>query len=207
MAHVSTDPIASKFSLITQAPDIATIRIISQADTSEWRIVQDYHDKSALKGFANVGGLWAFLGGVFAVFFGISILQIVFGMCFCSSTIRGVYNSFIGVKSISVFGLVHSFQEDRIQNACHDKYPQMSRDLDIPPSQWGLISFLVHYLIDVDMLHDPNTNPSSHSTSTLESIPLDNLDGHANEAQDINDVENLPTSSDPVSTTRQNTPQ
>jgi len=80
----------------------------------------------------------------------------------------------------------------------------MSRDLDIPPSQWGLMSFLVHYLIDVDVLHDPDTNSSRQSTSISETIPLDNLDGHANEAQDINDVEDLPTSSDPV---RQNTLQ
>jgi len=83
----------------------------------------------------------------------------------------------------------------------------MARDLDIPPSQWGLMSFLVHYLIDVDVLHDSNTNSSSHSTSTSETIPLDNLDARANEAQpqDINhDVEDLPTSSTPVSATQQN---
>jgi len=94
MAHVSTDPIASNFSLIARAPDIATIRIISQADTSEWRIVQDYRDKSALNGFASVGGLWSFLGGIFAVLFGLPILQIVFGMNFCSS-LRGVYTTLL----------------------------------------------------------------------------------------------------------------
>jgi hypothetical protein len=71
---------ASTSPLITQAPNIATIRIISQTDTSEWRIFQDYHDKSALKGFASVGGLWSFLGGIFVVIFGTSILQIVFGI-------------------------------------------------------------------------------------------------------------------------------
>jgi len=80
MAHVSTDPMASTSPLITQAPNIATIRITSQVDTSEWRIFQDYRDKSALKGFASVGGLWSFLGGIFAVFFGTSMLQLVFGM-------------------------------------------------------------------------------------------------------------------------------
>ena len=82
MAQVSTDPIASSFPLITRAPDIATIRLISQADISEWRIVQDYRDKSVFTGFASVGGLWSFLEGIFAVIFGLSILQIVFGMYF-----------------------------------------------------------------------------------------------------------------------------
>ena len=79
MAHVSTDPMASTSPLITQAPNIATIRIISQIDITGWRITQDYRDKSALSGFASVGGLWSFLGGIFAVFFGASILQTVFG--------------------------------------------------------------------------------------------------------------------------------
>ncbi len=200
MAHVSTDPIASTSPLITQASNIATIRIISQTDTSEWRIIQDYRDKSALSGFASVGGLWSFLGDIFALFFGISILQIVFGMYICSSIGR-VHNSFKGMKPISFFGLVHFFQEDRIKSVCHDKYPQISRDLDIPPHQWGFITFLVHYLIDVDVLYGSNTNFSNHSTSTLEDIPLDNLNGgDANGAQDRNDVEDLPTSPDPVIT-------
>ncbi len=201
MAHVSTDPMASTSPLITRAPDIATIRIISQTDTTEWRIIQDYRDKSALSGFASVGGLWSFLGGIFAVIFGTSILQIVFGMNFyLFYFIEEMIIFFEGMKPISIFGLVHLFQADRIQSVCLDKYPQIPWDLEISPDRWGFITFLVHYLIDVDLLYGSNRNFSNHSTSTLELVPLNDSNSGADNELDSSDVEKLSASSDSVIT-------
>jgi len=54
------------------------MRIIPLIDLADWRIIQEYRDRSVLKGFSTVGGLWTFLGGVFAFLFGKSISLIVF---------------------------------------------------------------------------------------------------------------------------------
>jgi len=78
--HVWPDPQAGTSPLIAQGSEVATIRITPQNDPSEWKIIRDYRDKSVLKGFASVGGLWAALGGIFAVLFGSSIIRIIFGM-------------------------------------------------------------------------------------------------------------------------------
>jgi hypothetical protein len=100
------------------------------------------------------------------------------------------------MKPISIFGLVHLFQADRIQSVCLDKYPQIPEDLEISADRWGFITFLVHYLIDVDLLYGPNKNFSNHSTSTLELVPLDNSNSGADNELDSVD-EKL---SDPVLT-------
>jgi len=77
--NVSPDPQASISNLIPRSPDVATIRIISQSDFTEVTIIQDYREKSVTKGFATIGGLWVFLGGIFTALFGSSIMRILFG--------------------------------------------------------------------------------------------------------------------------------
>lgn len=59
--------------------DIATLRIRALASTGNWRIVQDFRDKTILNGIASVGGLWTFLGGIFAALFGRSLVKILLG--------------------------------------------------------------------------------------------------------------------------------
>jgi hypothetical protein len=76
---ISPDPQVSISRLVPQSPEIATIRIISLSDFSEVTIIQDYREKSIPKGFATIGGLWTFLGGVFTALFGSSIMRILFG--------------------------------------------------------------------------------------------------------------------------------
>lgn len=41
--------------------------------------MQDSQEKSVLNGFATVGGFWAFTNGLFAIFFGSTLVMIVFG--------------------------------------------------------------------------------------------------------------------------------
>jgi hypothetical protein len=64
---------------MARSPDVANIRILSPNDFSNWRLIQDYRERSVLKGFAVVGGLWTFLCGVFAMVFGPSLLHLLFG--------------------------------------------------------------------------------------------------------------------------------
>jgi len=71
--EVFSDPKAS------QGAEMASIHMHYDGPRS-YRVIQDYRESSVLIGFSKVGGLWAFLGGVFATIFGSSILRIVLGM-------------------------------------------------------------------------------------------------------------------------------
>ena len=76
MVQVFNDPNPS----IPRAPEIRTLRIyISRFDTLPM-LIQEYREKSVLNGFAAVGGLWAFIGGFFAWFFGTSLHRVLLGM-------------------------------------------------------------------------------------------------------------------------------
>ena len=73
---VKPDSLASP--LITRASDVATIRIIPLKTTADWRVVEEYRDRSVLKGFSTVGGLWTFFSGIFVALFGSSLSMVVF---------------------------------------------------------------------------------------------------------------------------------
>jgi len=75
---VKPDPLASTSPLITRASDVATIRIIPLKTTADWRVVEEYRDRSVLKGFSTVGGLWTFFSGIFVALFGSSLSMVVF---------------------------------------------------------------------------------------------------------------------------------
>jgi hypothetical protein len=77
--HVFPDPQAGKSPLIVRSPEIATIRVTTVVDASEWVIIQDSKEKSFLNGLSQTGGLWTFLSGVFAAVFGSSLMRILFG--------------------------------------------------------------------------------------------------------------------------------
>jgi len=75
---VKPDSLASTSPLITRASDVATIRIIPLKTAADWRIVEEYRDRSVLKGFSTVGGLWTFFSGIFVALFGSSLSMVVF---------------------------------------------------------------------------------------------------------------------------------
>ncbi len=78
MVHVWPDPQASTLH-VPHAPDIATIRIISHSDFSDWDATRDARQRSVLTGFASVGGMWTLLDGVFMLAFGSYLMRILFG--------------------------------------------------------------------------------------------------------------------------------
>ena len=59
--------------------DTASLLVHYRNDFSDLRIVEEYREKSFLKGFAGVGGLWTFLVFFFGVLFGSSLGHVVFG--------------------------------------------------------------------------------------------------------------------------------
>ena len=82
MVHVFPDPQAGISPLIPRSPEISTLRAYVMMDNSEWILVEDNRDKSVIHGFSDVGGLWTFLSGTFAMVFGISLMRVLFGEYF-----------------------------------------------------------------------------------------------------------------------------
>jgi len=94
MAHVLPDPLAQTSLLIPNSAEISTIRLTVQNDYSDWKILQDYREKSILNGFASVGGLGTFLGGLFAIVYGSSIVRILFGgASYCALCLKEISDS------------------------------------------------------------------------------------------------------------------
>lgn len=77
--NVFTDPQAGIDSRIPRLVNHSTFRVFPQDDPSEWITTLDARSESVLDGFSHVGGLWAFLGGVFTILIGESLLSILFG--------------------------------------------------------------------------------------------------------------------------------
>ncbi len=77
VAHLYPDPSSS--SLITRAPEMATLRLSVMRDASQWDIIRDTKKNTFLSGFSKIGGLWTFLSGIFAAIFGSSLIRILFG--------------------------------------------------------------------------------------------------------------------------------
>ena len=73
---------------VTFNPDFGTLRLYSQDSWAETRVVQDYRESSVIAGFASVGGLWTTFSGIFAILFGASMLQILYGQYHSGLTIQ-----------------------------------------------------------------------------------------------------------------------
>lgn len=59
--------------------DVSTLRLFFQGNWGDTHVIQDYRQNSVIAGFAGVGGLWTTLSGIFALLFGASMLQILYG--------------------------------------------------------------------------------------------------------------------------------
>ncbi len=82
LVQLRPDPQASKSPLIISSPDFSTLRIIPFINNGDWKVIQEYRDKSSLKGLSSLGGLWTLLGNCFTLVFGISIMRFLFRMCY-----------------------------------------------------------------------------------------------------------------------------
>ncbi|KAF9525628.1 hypothetical protein CPB83DRAFT_518581 [Crepidotus variabilis] len=150
LVHIWADPRPLKSNTVPSGPDIATIRIKAQASTANWKIVQDFRDKTVLNGFANVGGLWTFLDGIFAALFGSALLKII-----------------LGLKPLGIFGTAHSFQSKRLRAACITEYPRLEKDIAPPEKERGLLNMICDHLLDVDFLAPPDTPNKSRRASEM----------------------------------------
>jgi hypothetical protein len=147
MAQVMADPIAgpSPSSRIPRAPDIGTIRISYADFFSDWKIVQDHRENTVLNGFSAVGGLWAFLGGAFTMLYGSSLMRVL-----------------LGIKPLSVFGMVYRFQT---RQHCLTEYPQAQSDMAKIKAERGFLAILCDHLVETNILVDGAMSSASDSES------------------------------------------
>ena len=72
-----TIPIGARLTVGT-----ASLTIYPRTDFSMVEVVQNYRDKSILKGLSAVGGLWTFIAFIFGALFGSSLVRVLSGMFF-----------------------------------------------------------------------------------------------------------------------------
>ncbi|KAF5315033.1 hypothetical protein D9619_007477 [Psilocybe cf. subviscida] len=134
--------------LVAFNKDVSTLRLFWQDNWSETRIIQDYRESSVIAGFANVGGLWTTLSGIFAIIFGASMLQILYGN-----------------KPLSIFGLAHAFNYQQMKEETLRLYPNILKEHQEGPHR-GMLALLRDHLIDLSFIeNDHELGPSQASTS------------------------------------------
>ncbi|KAF9482411.1 hypothetical protein BDN70DRAFT_930098 [Pholiota conissans] len=137
MVNVFQDPQAGISPLIVRSPEIATIRLIPQFDHSLWKVTQDSRTKSVLNGLSQAGGLWTFLSGIFAVFFGSSLMHILFN-----------------TKPVSIFGIAHSWERKTIQRAYREDYPAIKEEIHVSQDRRGLLCLLQDHILDLNLIEE-----------------------------------------------------
>lgn len=183
MHHVFPDPQAANPDLgIPRSENISTLRVFVHDDSfgdghRGWTLIQDYRDKSVLNGFASVGGLWTFLSGIFTIVFGTSLLRMLFGANMSLSSEQTVTHWLVlGVKPISLFGVVHSLQRKKMRDAFTRDYPQIYQDISGMETERGFLALVHDHVIDLGFLVEANRAPSVTKRQDEECAVFDESD-------------------------------
>ena len=150
--------------LIPRDENIGTLRIFGQNDPSEWTFKQDSREKSVWGGFAAVGGFWTIMNGVFGIMFGSSLLLIVFGEDTFLSKVATISApnprpvTLLGVKPLSLFGILDGLQSERVRDAWHDDYPLLMREAKIPPEERGHLALMRDHLLELGPMEYRSTD-------------------------------------------------
>jgi len=160
--------------------DTASLLIIPWTGFSDIKVIQDYRDKSVLKGLSSVGGLWTFLGFIFGALFGSPLVRVAFGAFHEMDLNHYIDLVSTGAKPLSIFGLVHNFGTEKTQRKYQKTYPLLASDMETLRANPGLMALLLNHLVDLDVLL-PDADPK---------LP--------------NDLENHPRSDKPVVVTNDN---
>ncbi|KAH8813951.1 hypothetical protein DL96DRAFT_508426 [Flagelloscypha sp. PMI_526] len=112
------------------------------------KIMREYNDHSILDIFADLGGIWTFVNGMFALIFGGSLLYFLFG-----------------IKPLSRFGIAHFIFRERLRRGTRENYPRFFEEGGQPGQQdAGVIAFIREHLLGV-ISDDLPTQPYTSSNS------------------------------------------
>ncbi|KAJ6575843.1 hypothetical protein B0H10DRAFT_2199224 [Mycena sp. CBHHK59/15] len=135
--------------------DTVSLRLRLRGDTRDpAKLVQDYTEQSALTGVATFGGLWTFVNGTFAMFFGANILYFLFSK-YKSHTQPGAIDNMRRKKTTFCSGLVHIFQRRSLVQKWHEDFPALHTEGGRPGSESaGIVAFIRERLVDLDDKED-----------------------------------------------------
>ncbi|KAH8804044.1 hypothetical protein DL96DRAFT_1823107 [Flagelloscypha sp. PMI_526] len=133
-----------------------------QSDDLTLQIVREYNNHSVLGVFADLGGIWTFVNGVFALIFGGSLLYFLFG-----------------IKPLSRFGIVHFIFRQRLRRGTRENYPRFFEEGGQPGQpDAGVVAFIREHLLGVISDDQPSrsymapdsSTPLEDSTSDIRSL-------------------------------------
>jgi len=173
--HLRPDPQSTKSPLIISSPDFATLRIIPFINSGDWKVIQEYRDKTALKGLASLGGLLTFFVGCTIWLVGTWFITEVFGTCYVRVQVWSLTISKpSGTKPLTPFGKLHSFLRflGRPVSARWRKYSIGAQD---NRDAVAFVNFMIDYVVDLDYIQqqeagDIEKNRSEKVTEHSESL-------------------------------------
>jgi hypothetical protein len=177
-----TDPKAGISPLIPRSLNTSTFRVFVQDDASEWITTVDDRNESVLNGFSRVGGLWAFLGGVFTILFGTSLLRILCGKIFINSLFVSfeycmlIICNHVGAKPISIIGLAHELERENISRECQNAVRKIG-------PQEGLVAFISKYLVDISFLGNIVQGVATHPQDVERGLLVTTINRHGDEKE------------------------
>ena len=89
------------------------------------------------------------------------------------------YDLKLGVKPISLAGVAHSIEREKIREACRREYPKIREEIQLPREERGLLSLLCDELIDVQLFEREATDsPDSvtHPGHGMGDVEMDQLE-------------------------------
>jgi hypothetical protein len=148
---IQTDP---RYNDTSITGPVSTLSIVeTRADPTKF--IQEYTESSALGGFATVGGLWTFINGAFALFFGANMLYFGFGTRNTFYLWEGL-NISTGRRPLSALRIVHIFQRRQLVRKWNEDFPALRTEGGRPGSEdAGIVAFLRERLVDLE--DDDNT--------------------------------------------------
>ncbi|KAF8211155.1 hypothetical protein K438DRAFT_26040 [Mycena galopus ATCC 62051] len=112
---------------------LLTLRQVGLEPSLSVRYLVDTRDDSALSGIASFGGVWTFVNGAFALFFGANVIYFLFGR-----------------RPLSALGVVHVFQRAALVRQWNDDFPVIHTEGGLPGSERaGIVAFIRERLVDL----------------------------------------------------------
>ncbi|KAF7986357.1 hypothetical protein HWV62_35364 [Athelia sp. TMB] len=129
---------------------------------------------------SNIGGIFAFIDGIFSLIFGRTIMAILFGQSTHSFSVYPhahssnpfLYHS--GSRVVSPFGMLGIVTRNRYKRLIHEQYPAMQEDIE-NGGRLGMAAYISEVAIDAALVDPPSPVTGHQSTSH---------DSHAGEGEE-----------------------
>ncbi|KAJ7808308.1 hypothetical protein B0H14DRAFT_3762260 [Mycena olivaceomarginata] len=117
----------------TARANISVLTLRQPFGASVVEYFEEVTDDSPLSGVATFGGVWTFVNGAFALFFGANVIYFLFGR-----------------RPLSALGIVHILQRGALVRQWNADFPAIHTEGGLPGSeQAGIVAFIRERLVDL----------------------------------------------------------